>query len=53
MVSETGDRQLGMIFYTANGLHINSYENVMSRELVEIGVDEVERFVDGLNKLVE
>ncbi|MCE2404724.1 MAG: PaREP1 family protein [Dehalococcoidia bacterium] len=53
MVSETGDRQLGMVFYTANGLHINFYENVMSREMVEIGLDQVERFVDGLDRLVQ
>ncbi len=53
MVSETGDRQLGMVFYTANGLHINFYENVMSQEMVEIGLDQVERFVDGLDRLVE
>ena len=53
MVSETGDRHLGMIFYTANGLHINFYENVMGRELVEIGLDQVERFVDGLDRFVK
>ncbi len=53
LVAETGDPHLGMIFYTANGLHINFYENVMGRELVEIGLDQVEEFVQKLEQLIE
>ena len=52
IVSETNDPHLGMIFYTANGLHINFYEDVMGRELVEIGLDQVDEFVQKLEEML-
>ncbi len=52
LVEETDDLQLGMIFHTANTLHINFYENIMGRNLVEIGLDQVGEFVRKLEGML-
>jgi hypothetical protein len=41
-----------MIFHTANNLHINFYENIMGRNLVEIGLDQVGEFVRKLEGML-
>jgi hypothetical protein len=49
LVEETGDAELRGLFNIANSLHINFYENWMSRVWVEDGVGKMEEF---LRKLV-
>ncbi len=51
LVAETGDRELGALFTTANGLHFNFYENWSTRAIVESGIDSVQKFLDKLESL--
>ena len=45
LVRQTGDRDLNRLFRLANDLHSNFYENWLSQEQVEQGLEDVERFV--------
>ena len=52
LVEETGDGEIDDLFYFANGLHQNFYENWLSAESVRRGLDRVSRFVEKLEPLV-
>ena len=52
LVEETEDEQLGVFFHVANALHINFYENIMGRELVELGLADMRQLVGRLERLL-
>lgn len=52
LIQETADRRIGSLFHTANSLHSNFYENWMSRELVEGGLEDVSEILDILEPLL-
>ena len=52
LAAETDDLQLALAFHTANGLHINFYENIMGDTLVEVGLDQVSEFVQKLEDML-
>ena len=51
LVSETGDRDMRLLFGYAQTMHINFYEAAMNREEVEEYLGHVERLVSKLNPL--
>ncbi len=50
---ETGDRNIRGWFSTANSLHTNFYEDTWDHEDVNDGLDEVEQFINRLERLLE
>ena len=50
---ETGDQDIGGLFSYANSLHINFYDGLMPRELVESYLERVAELVDKLDRLDE
>ncbi len=52
LAKESNDRELGRLFHTANGLHSNFYEHWLSPELVVQGLEDVEQFVDKVERLL-
>ena len=53
LMAETPDPQLGMGFHTTNNLHINFYENMMGKELVAVGLEQVQEFVQKMESFLE
>ena len=53
MVQETGDTLLANLFHVAGNLHTNFYENWQPSEVVELGLKDVELFLDTLEQLLE
>lgn len=51
LAKDTGDRRLHVLFHTANSLHTNFYEGVMSVEMVEDGLIEVAELVERLDAI--
>jgi uncharacterized protein (UPF0332 family) len=51
LVEETGDRELVRLFHVANSLHSNFYEDWMTQEFVEQGLDQVRELVDRLERI--
>jgi hypothetical protein len=51
-VEETEDNQIDTLFHVANHLHVNFYENIMDRELVEVGLVSVRELVEKLEQLL-
>ena len=45
---ETGARRLQENFHTANSLHSNFYENWMQSEAIEVGLEQVTEFIQGM-----
>lgn len=52
LVEETGDGQIDTLFHVANHLHINFYENIMDRELIEVGLVSIRELVEKLEQLL-
>ena len=53
LVAETGDRDLRTLFSAANQLHTNFYEGWLGQSAVAQCLDEVERFVEKVEALLE
>ncbi len=53
MVQETGDEEMGSIYTTANSLHIHFYEGWLSPGMVERAIQDVTRFVDKVEALLD
>ena len=53
LAAETDDPQLALAFHTANGLHINFYEDIMGSTLVEVGLDQVGEFIEKTQHFLE
>ena len=51
LVAETGDGDIRDLFYVANALHTNFYENWDNAENVAGALSRIERFVDRLEPL--
>ena len=51
LAEETGDRELGNLFHVSNSLHSDFYENWMTQEFVEQGLDQVMKLVDRLERI--
>ena len=49
---ETGDDKLLKLFHVANSLHVNFYENWMTKEAVENGIRAVEELIKRSRKLL-
>jgi uncharacterized protein (UPF0332 family) len=49
---ETGDRRLQELFHAANSLHYNFYENWMPDEAVEVGLEQVKEFIQGMERFL-
>ena len=49
---ETGDIEIARLFHVASGLHKNFYENRMRARTVRRGIQDVERFVDKVERVV-
>lgn len=49
---ETGDRSLQANFHIANSLHYNFYENWMLNEAVEVGLEQVREFIQGMERFL-
>ena len=47
---ETRDRELRGLFHVANGLHRNFYENWLDTDDVAEGLEDVERFVEKIER---
>ena len=45
---ETGDRRFQENFHIANSLHSNFYENWMLNEAIEVGLEQVGEFIQGM-----
>ena len=52
LMLESGDAGLQALFHIANSLHSNFYENWMQSEAIEVGLDQVEEFLHGLERLM-
>ena len=50
LMLESGDVRLQELFHIANSLHYNFYENWMQSEAIEVGLDQVEEFLHGLER---
>ena len=50
IASETNDRDLSRLFHVANGLHGNFYENWLSPEFVDQGLEDIESFVSKVER---
>ena len=50
---ETGDQDIGHLFAIASSLHVNFYDGLMPRELVESYIGRVAELVDKLDRLDE
>lgn len=51
--AETRDREVRLLFDVASALHGNFYEDWRSSENVAEGLDDVERFLDKLDPLID
>ena len=52
LARESRDRELHRLFHVANGLHKNFYENWLEADEIEAGMDDVERFVGKVERLL-
>ena len=52
LMLESGDTTFQVLFHGANSLHPNFYENWMQSEAIEVGLDQVEEFLHGLERLI-
>lgn len=52
LARETSDRELRGLFHVANGLHSNSYENWLDIDDVAEGLENVERFVEKIERFL-
>lgn len=52
-VEQTDDQRIRELFLTANALHTNFYENWLTREDVEVGLERVQELLDRLEPLLE
>ena len=52
LVAETGDQDIRRLFAVANSLHVNFYENWDTAQNVAGNLDDVERFLDGVEPLL-
>ena len=52
LAKEVRDRELRSLFHTANGLHSNFYEDWLEAEYVADGLDEVERFLAKVERVL-
>ena len=52
LARQTNDQQLRRLFHVANNLHGNFYENTFDPQAVNEGIDDVEMFVEGVEKLL-
>ena len=53
LVAETGDEELQVQFSSANSLHTNFYEGLLSRDTIAFHLRQVERFVEKVEALLE
>ena len=53
LVSETGDVEIRRLFHVASALHVNFYEDWDNADNVASGLDDVERFLNKLEPLVQ
>ena len=51
LADETGDGQLKSLFHSANSVHINFYDGLMNREMVETALYNVDELVGKLEPL--
>ena len=52
LMLETGDRSLQVNFHVANSLHYNFYENLMLNETIEVALDQVGEFTQGMERFM-
>jgi len=52
LMVETGDRSLQANFHIANSLHYNFYENQMLDEAVEVGLEYIREFIQGMERFL-
>jgi len=52
LVRDTGDQDIRRLFGVASSLHVNFYENWMSAEYVQGGLDDVRRLLEMLQPMV-
>ena len=52
LARETSDRELRGLFHVANGLHRNFYENWLDTDDVAEGLEDVERFVEKIERFL-
>ena len=52
LARETSDRELRGLFHVANGLHSNFYENWLDTDDVVEGLEDVERFVEKIERFL-
>ncbi len=52
LAGETSDRELRGLFHVANGLHSNFYENWLDTDDVVEGLEDVERFVEKIERFL-
>jgi len=48
---ESGDKGIIRAFHVANALHRNFYENEMTREAVEVALEDIEKLIAKLQSL--
>ena len=53
MIQETGDREMGSLYTTANALHTHFYEGWLTPDIVEGGIKDVARFIDKVEALLD
>ncbi len=53
MIQETGDREMANLYRSANSLHTHFYEGWLSPDIVEGGLEDVARFVDKVEALLD
>ena len=53
LVAETGDEEIQAQFSSANSLHINFYEGLLSRDTVAFHLRQVTRFIEKVEALLD
>ena len=53
LVRETGNQDIRRLFNAASTLHVNFYENWMSAEYVQSGLEDVRRLLEMLQSMAE
>ena len=52
LARQTGNRPLRQLFYVASNLHGNFYENTFDSQAVSDGIDDVDQFVQRVDRLI-
>ena len=53
LTNEAGDQEIHELFVSANGLHVNFYENTYDAEMVALYIGRVEQFIAKVDDILD